>query len=195
MDETDIRPTIMYLTGLRDDYEHDGRVITQILSHPNHALSAPGVTGLGSATSSSTPAWATSRLTRCRPTPARSKSSSPGDQVYLRTDQALRGLEVARDRLAGQIKGELRRPRSPGGRWPGWTARSLRPADHLGRARAGQRWLTSPTAESGDGVPAVRLDPVASLVNAAKWPSRERILAPAGASCGPVPRLGASLED
>ena len=29
VDETDIRPTIMYLTGLRDDYEHDGRVITR----------------------------------------------------------------------------------------------------------------------------------------------------------------------
>ena len=41
MDETDIRPTLMYLTGLRDDYEHDGRVITQILAHPNRALSGP----------------------------------------------------------------------------------------------------------------------------------------------------------
>ena len=35
------------------------------------------------------------------------KGSSPGDEVYLRTDRALRGLEVIRDRLAGQIKGEL----------------------------------------------------------------------------------------
>ena len=34
MDETDIRPTLMYLTGLKDDYEHDGRVITEILSAP-----------------------------------------------------------------------------------------------------------------------------------------------------------------
>ena len=35
------------------------------------------------------------------------KGSSPGDEVYLRTDRALRGLEVIRDRLAEQIKGEL----------------------------------------------------------------------------------------
>ena len=42
-DETDIRPTLIYLTGLKDDYEHDGRVITQILADPNHALSGPGV--------------------------------------------------------------------------------------------------------------------------------------------------------
>ena len=33
--------------GLTDDYEHDGRVITQILADPNHALSGPGVTALG----------------------------------------------------------------------------------------------------------------------------------------------------
>ena len=47
VDETDIRPTLMYLTGLRDDYEHDGRVITQILASPNRALSDPAVTALG----------------------------------------------------------------------------------------------------------------------------------------------------
>ena len=39
VDETDIRPTLMYLTGLRDDYEHDGRVITQVLANLNRALS------------------------------------------------------------------------------------------------------------------------------------------------------------
>ena len=47
VDETDIRPTLMYLTGLRDDYEHDGRVITQVLADPNRALSDPAVTTLG----------------------------------------------------------------------------------------------------------------------------------------------------
>ena len=37
----------MYLTGLKDDYEHDGRVVTQILANPNPVLSAKGVTPLG----------------------------------------------------------------------------------------------------------------------------------------------------
>ena len=31
-DETDIQPTLMYLTGLRDDYIPDGRVITEIMT-------------------------------------------------------------------------------------------------------------------------------------------------------------------
>ena len=34
---------MMYLLGLTDDYEHDGRVITQILTDPNKALDAGGV--------------------------------------------------------------------------------------------------------------------------------------------------------
>jgi hypothetical protein len=35
------------------------------------------------------------------------EGSSPGDASYLRTDRALSALERARDRLAGEIKGEL----------------------------------------------------------------------------------------
>jgi hypothetical protein len=107
VDETDIRPTIMYLTGLRDDYEHDGRVITQILSDPNQALSGPGVTRLGECykqINSSVGEFAAYTL---QADTNAVDSSSPGDEVYLRTDQALRGLEVVRDHLAGQIKGEL----------------------------------------------------------------------------------------
>ena len=35
------------------------------------------------------------------------EGSSPGDASYLRTNRALSALERARDRLAGEIKGEL----------------------------------------------------------------------------------------
>ena len=70
LDETDIRPTLMYLTGLRDDYEHDGRVVSEVLSHPNAALSGAGVEQLGArATSSSTRASASSAPQPCRRTP------------------------------------------------------------------------------------------------------------------------------
>ena len=37
VDETDIRPTLLYLAGLKDDYEHDGRVISEIVTHPDAA--------------------------------------------------------------------------------------------------------------------------------------------------------------
>jgi hypothetical protein len=107
IDETDIRPTIMYLTGLKDDYEHDGRVITQILTRPNGALARPVVTNLGTCykqLNSSVGQFGTATL---QASTAGIESNSPGDQVYLNTDQVLSSLEVVRDQLAGQIKGEL----------------------------------------------------------------------------------------
>jgi hypothetical protein len=107
VDETDIRPTILYLTGLRDDYEHDGRVITQILSRPNQALSSPGVTGLGECYKQLNSSVGDFAAYTLQADTSAINSSSPGDRVYVGTDKALRGLEVARDRLAGQIKGEL----------------------------------------------------------------------------------------
>src|ERR1022692_4111590 len=107
LDETDIRPTLMYLTGLRDDYEHDGRVITQILASPNAALRSPGIAALGACykqLNSSVGIFGTDTLMAAT---SAIEGSSPGDATYLHTDQALRKLDVARDALAGQIKGEL----------------------------------------------------------------------------------------
>jgi hypothetical protein len=107
VDETDIRPTMMYLLGLKDDYEHDGRVITQILTHPNAALSGPGVTALGDCykqLNSSVGEFGTSTL---QVATKAMESNSPGDRQYLATDRVLGGLDVARDRLAGVIKGDL----------------------------------------------------------------------------------------
>jgi hypothetical protein len=107
VDETDIRPTIMYLTGLRDDYEHDGRVISQILSDPNAALSGPGVSALGNCykqLNSSVGQFGTATLQAAT---GAIESNSPGDQVYLKTDRVLSALETVRDQLGGLIKGEL----------------------------------------------------------------------------------------
>jgi hypothetical protein len=106
-DETDIRPTLMYLTGLRDDYEHDGRVVTQILAHPHHALAAPGVTGLGECykqLNSSVGDFGTDTLMAAT---RAIEGSSTGDAAYRATDARLRALDLARDRLAALIKGEL----------------------------------------------------------------------------------------
>jgi hypothetical protein len=107
LDETDIRPTVLYLAGLRDDYEHDGRVITEVLTHPNAALAAPGVTELGACykqLNSSVGRFGTSTLQAATKA---IESSSEGDQVYKATDAALLGLELARDKVALQIKAEL----------------------------------------------------------------------------------------
>jgi hypothetical protein len=107
LDETDIRPTLMYLAGLKDDYVQDGRVITQVLTNPNRALSAPGVTPLGTCykqLNSSVGQFGTATLQAAT---RAIESNTPGDQAYTKTDQALSSLEAGRDGLAGHIKAEL----------------------------------------------------------------------------------------
>jgi hypothetical protein len=107
VDETDIRPTIMYLTGLQDDYEHDGRVISQILTDPSKALGAPGVTQLGECykqLNSSVGDFGAATLVASTNA---IESASTGDSTFTKVDAQLRTLEVARDHLAGFIKGEL----------------------------------------------------------------------------------------
>ena len=107
VDETDIRPTLMYLTGLRDDYEPDGRVITQILARPNRALSDPAVTALGECykqLNSSVGQFGAATLVALT---SAVDSSSPGDTTYIHINQALTGLDKVRDALALKIKGEL----------------------------------------------------------------------------------------
>jgi hypothetical protein len=107
LDETDIRPTLLYLAGLGDDYIHDGRVATQLLTSPNAALSGPGVTALGGCykqLNSSVGDFGTSTLQAAT---RAVESSSAGDGTYLKAEQALSTLEAARDRLAGVIKREL----------------------------------------------------------------------------------------
>jgi hypothetical protein len=106
-DETDIRPTLMYLTGLRDDYEHDGRVITQILQRPGHALRAHGVTRLGECYKQLNASVGDFAADTLQADTNAIDSTSSGDSTYLTVDHALRQLEVARDRLALRIKGEL----------------------------------------------------------------------------------------
>jgi hypothetical protein len=97
----------MYLLGLKDDYEHDGRVVTQILTHPNAALSGPGVSALGDCykqLNSSVGEFGTATLQAAT---TAIESNTPGDRKYLATDRALAGLDVGRDRLAGVIKNDL----------------------------------------------------------------------------------------
>jgi hypothetical protein len=107
VDETDIRPTLIYLAGLKDDYTPDGRVISEILSHPTRALASPHVTALGQCykqLNSSVGVFGTDTLiasTRAL------ESSSPNDSEYTTTEAALARLDKQRDELAGQIKQSL----------------------------------------------------------------------------------------
>jgi hypothetical protein len=107
VDETDIRPTLIYLTGLKDDYEHDGRVITEILAHPNHALRAPGVASLGACYKQLNSSVGQFGAFTLHASMAAVESDTPGDARYRTVDAALTGLDRLRDSLALRVKGEL----------------------------------------------------------------------------------------
>ena len=107
LDETDIRPTLMALVGLHDDYQSDGRVVSQALANPSPTIGSATVEALGQCykqLNSSVGQFGTSTLmasTRAL------ESNSPGDAVYTNTERALTLLDRARDLVAGQIKGSL----------------------------------------------------------------------------------------
>jgi hypothetical protein len=105
LDETDIRPTLMFLTGLRDDYQSDGRVASQLLSHAGAALDAAARLGACyKQLNSSVGEFGTFTLQAATKA---IESTSQGDHTYISADKALAGLEQARDALAGHIKAEL----------------------------------------------------------------------------------------
>ena len=106
-DETDIRPTLMYLTGLKDDYEHDGRVISQILTAPDSALSAPGVAELGACYKQLNSSVGQFGAYTLAASTKAVESATASDAEYRAINVGLSALERARDALALRIKGQL----------------------------------------------------------------------------------------
>ena len=107
VDETDIRPTLMYLTGLKDDYEHDGRVITEVVSNLNGALSAPGVAQLGACYKQLNSSVGQFGAYTLQASTKAVESSSVLDLQYRAANAKLSALEKVRDAVAGTIKAQL----------------------------------------------------------------------------------------
>jgi hypothetical protein len=107
-DHTDIRPTIMSLIGLKDDYVGDGRVLTEDLT------STPGQTGdpafqplavCYKQLNASVGRFGTDMLVA--DTKALKTGSSSDDSHYADVLSQIQALGVQRDALATQIKNEL----------------------------------------------------------------------------------------
>ncbi len=148
MDLTDVRPTLMYLTGLKDDYEHDGRVVTQLLARPNQALAAPGVSALGACykqLNSSVGEFGTATL---QASTDAVESTSAGDATYIHTNQALTALEQGQGRAGGQDQGRT------GGRGvqqhPGPGAVRARPSPARPSSRPRSTWRPPADLDAND---------------------------------------------
>jgi hypothetical protein len=103
VEETDIRPTLLDLVGLHDDYQSDGHVITQALSSPSAALTATEDLAKGyEQINSSVGELATETL--IADSHALTTGSSTDDTAYQATEAALQQLADDRDVAATKIK-------------------------------------------------------------------------------------------
>jgi hypothetical protein len=106
-DHTDIRPTMMALMGLKDDYASDGVPLigffkSSALPHPvrRDLAQYEALTAAYKQLNASVGQFATATLTTAT---AAIESTSPGDATYLRTDAALAALGQERDAVAAQM--------------------------------------------------------------------------------------------
>jgi hypothetical protein len=98
---------VLYLTGLKDDYIGDGRVITEDLTSVAATLSLPAVQSLAQVykqLNASVGLFGTSTLVASTHALA---SVSPADSRYLTIEGQLAALGKLRDALAITIKNEL----------------------------------------------------------------------------------------
>ena len=107
-DETDIRPTMLSLVGLKDDYPTDGRVLTEVLTRVPRSLR--GTESLGACykqLNAGVGEFATNTL--LAESSALASGSASDDSQYTKTEKLLSTLGKLRDPLAEQIKTTLSR--------------------------------------------------------------------------------------
>src|SRR5581483_9153658 len=103
VEETDIRPTMLYLLRLKDDYLSDGHVITQALASVPRALAATAdLAKAYDQLNSSVGQFATDTL--IADSRALASGSTSDDSLYQGEQAALRQLADARDEAAAAIK-------------------------------------------------------------------------------------------
>jgi hypothetical protein len=106
VEETDLRPTLLHLAGLRDDYPTDGRVISQVLAAPSSALTGTAeVAAAYQQLNSSVGAFATDTL--IAESAALASGSASDDAAYACEQAALADLAARRDSVATQMKSTL----------------------------------------------------------------------------------------
>jgi len=119
-DHVDVRPTLMFLVGLTDDYTHDGRVLSEIVNgsilpkgiHDNRKLAE----ALGQAYKSINAPFGALAMASLKVSTAALASNSPGDTEYLSLENEIQSWTEQRDSLAGQMKSILKAAEFQGAR-------------------------------------------------------------------------------
>jgi len=128
-DHTDIRPTILALLGLRDDYRSDGRALWEF-AEPSalpvglrgHRATLDRLGAVYKQLNACVGEFGTNTLTAAT---RAIRSDTPGDARYRATVAGLTALGQARDRVAGQIAALLDTATFAGGKVDERRAREL----------------------------------------------------------------------
>jgi hypothetical protein len=107
-DETDLRPTLLALVGLKDDYVGDGRVLVEDLTNPPDKAGQPKFQRLAvcyKQLNSSVGQFGTDLI--LADTAVLKTGSSSDDSTYDSVLDQIKSLGSAPDKLATKIKGDL----------------------------------------------------------------------------------------
>jgi len=106
VEEADLRPTLLHLVGLTDDYPTDGRVISQALSNPSQALQDTEQLAVAyQQLNSSVGEFATNTL--IADSAALASGSASDDSAFTDEQEALLALADRHDQVAAKMKAVL----------------------------------------------------------------------------------------
>jgi hypothetical protein len=111
-DEADLRPTLLALTGLRDSYPHDGRVLSEVLARPLGAEYEELAAALKRIDAPLGPLALASLAAATRAV----ESDTSQDAAYLAYQARAASLLARRDALAGRMRDQLEAAAFAGGR-------------------------------------------------------------------------------
>lgn len=109
-DHTDVRPTILNLVGLKDDYIHDGRVITEALENsaiPRAVKRSEGFTALARVYKQLNAPFGAFAMATLRASTKALASNDADDATYNSIEGQIQSLTARRDALASKMVGLL----------------------------------------------------------------------------------------
>ena len=109
-DHTDVRPTILNLVGLKDDYIHDGRVVTEILEDyaiPQASRKSAGFSLLAAIYKQLNAPFGAFAMATLKASTKALASTDPDDATYTSIESQIQLLTTQRDALANEIKQQL----------------------------------------------------------------------------------------
>src|SRR5207249_5491340 len=109
-DHTDVRPTILTLVGLKDDYTHDGRLISEALSGwavPSAVKKSSSFVQLAQTYKQLNASFGQFAMDTLKASTRALASNDAGDGTYNSIEGQIQSLTSQRDVLAAQIKSAL----------------------------------------------------------------------------------------